>query len=69
MRASWPWVGQYLVRLAAFVPLFLAEQTFALGVARVVLTWPLVALCLAGSWWVLRRTLPPDHPGLRHPSS
>jgi hypothetical protein len=69
MRASWPWVGQYLVRLAVFVPLFLTEQAFALGVARVVLTWPLVAACLAASWWVLRRSLPPDHPGLRHPSS
>lgn len=69
MRASWVWVGQYLVRLAVFVPLFLAEQTFALGVARVALSWPLVASCLATSWWVIRRTLPPDHRGLRHPSS
>jgi hypothetical protein len=68
-RASWVWVGQYLVRLAVFVPLFMAEQTFALGVARVALSWPLVATCLATSWWVLRRTLPPDHQGLRHPSS
>jgi hypothetical protein len=35
----------------------------------VVLTWPLVAACLAVSWWVLRRTLPPGHPGLRHPAT
>lgn len=68
-RASWVWVGQYLVRLAVFVPLFLAEQTFALGIARVALSWPLIALCLASSWWVIRRTMPPGHPGLRHPSS
>ena len=68
MRASWVWVGQYLVRLAVFVPLYLADQVVALGAARVVLSWPLVALCLAASWWVLRRSLPPDHPGLRHPS-
>jgi hypothetical protein len=68
MRASWVWVGQYLVRLAVFVPLYLADQPVALGVARVALTWPLVALCLAASWWVLRRALPSDHPGLRHPS-
>jgi hypothetical protein len=68
MRASWVWVGQYLVRLAVFVPLYLADQVLALGAARVVLSWPLVALCLAASWWVLRRSLPPDHPGLRHPS-
>jgi len=68
MRASWVWVGQYLVRLAVFVPLYVADQVVALGAARVVLSWPLVALCLAASWWVLRRSLPPDHPGLRHPS-
>jgi hypothetical protein len=48
--------------------LYLADQVVALGAARVVLSWPLVALCLAASWWVLRRSLPPDHPGLRHPS-
>jgi hypothetical protein len=68
MRASWVWVAQYLVRLAVFVPLYFADQVVALGAARVVLSWPLVAACLAASWWVLRRTLPPDHPGLRHPS-
>jgi xanthosine utilization system XapX-like protein len=68
MRASWVWVAQYLVRLAVFVPLYLADQVVALGAARVLLSWPLVASCLAASWWVLRRSLPPDHPGLRHPS-
>lgn len=66
-RASWVWVGQYLFRLAVFTPLWLADQVVALATARVVLTWPLVAACLAVSWWMLRRALPPDHPGLRHP--
>jgi hypothetical protein len=66
-RASWVWVGQYLLRLAVFTPLWLTDQVVALATARVALTWPLVAACLAGSWWVLRRTLPPGHPGLRHP--
>lgn len=64
---SWVWVLQYVVRVAVFLPLYAAGQVVALGVARVVLTWPLVAACLAVSWWVIRRTLPPDHPGLRHP--
>jgi hypothetical protein len=67
MRASWVWVCQYLVRLAVFVPLYLADQVVALGAARVILSWPLIAACLAISWWVLRRSLPDDHPGLRHP--
>jgi hypothetical protein len=66
-RASWVWVLQYAVRLAVFLPLYAADQVVALGVARAALTWPLVAACLAVSWWVLRRTLPPDHPGVRHP--
>ena len=64
---SWVWVLQYVVRVAVFLPLYAAGQVVALGVARVALTWPLVAACLAVSWWVIRRTLPADHPGLRHP--
>ncbi|RZU53173.1 uncharacterized protein DUF3159 [Krasilnikovia cinnamomea] len=66
-RGSWVWVAQYLVRVAVFLPLYAAGQVVALGVARVALTWPLVAACLAASWWVIRRSLPPGHPGLRHP--
>ena len=66
-RASWVWVCQYLIRLAVFLPLWAAGQVVALGMARVALTWPLVAACLAVSWWVLRRNIPAHHPGLRHP--
>jgi hypothetical protein len=66
-RGSWLWVGQYVLRIAVFLPLWATGQVVALGVARVVLSWPLVALCLASSWWVVRRTLPDNHPGLRHP--
>jgi Protein of unknown function (DUF3159) len=66
-RASWIWVLQYVVRVAVFLPLYAAGQVVALTAARVALTWPLVAACIAVSWWVIRRTLPPDHPGLRHP--
>jgi Protein of unknown function (DUF3159) len=66
-RASWVWVGQYVVRLAVFLPLYAAGSVWALGVARLALTWPLVALCVVASWPVLRSALPPGHPGLRHP--
>jgi hypothetical protein len=66
---SWVWVGQYLVRLTVFVPLWAAHAVVALGIARGLLTWPLVAACLAVSWWVIRRSLPAGHPGLRHPRS
>jgi hypothetical protein len=68
-RASWVWVGQYLARLAVFVPLWWAGAVLWLAAAQTVLTWPLVAACLAGSWWVLRRALPPGHPGIRHPQT
>jgi hypothetical protein len=66
-RASWVWVAQYVVRLAVFVPLYYADQVVALVAARVALTWPLVAASVAVSWWIIRRSLPPGHPGLRHP--
>ena len=66
-RGSWVWVMQYVIRLAVFLPLYAAGQVVALSTARIVLTWPLVAACMAVSWWVIRRTLPEDHPGLRHP--
>jgi hypothetical protein len=66
-RASWAWVAQYLVRLAVFLPLYFADAVIALGIARVVLTWPLVAVCVAVSWPLVRTALPDGHPGLRHP--
>ncbi|MCW3820729.1 DUF3159 domain-containing protein [Micromonospora sp. DR5-3] len=66
-RASWVWAATYLLRLAVFVPLWLGGQVVALVVARVALTWPLIAAVLTVSWVVIRRSLPPGHPGLRHP--
>ena len=70
--ASWAWVGQYLVRVIVFGGLYWLSFAWpwavvALGAARVVLSWPLVAASLALSWWLLRRSLPADHPGIRHP--
>jgi hypothetical protein len=66
-RASWVWVGQYVVRLAVLLPLYAADQVVALGIARAALTWPLVAACIAASWPLIRSALPEDHPGIRHP--
>jgi hypothetical protein len=61
------WVMQYVIRVAVFLPLYAADRVLALTAARVALTWPLVAACVAVSWWVVRRTLPSGHPGLRNP--
>ncbi|WP_433617903.1 DUF3159 domain-containing protein [Dactylosporangium sp. CA-139114] len=68
-RASWVWVLQYVIRLAVFIPLYAAGAVLWLAAAQTILTWPLVAACLAVSWWVLRRALPAEHPGIRHPVS
>ncbi|KXK61620.1 hypothetical protein AWW66_12700 [Micromonospora rosaria] len=67
-RGSWVWAATYVLRLAVFVPLWLGGQVVALVVARVALTWPLVATALAVSWVVIQRSLPAGHPGLRHPA-
>lgn len=64
--ASWVWVFlQYALRVAVFGALWWSGQVVALGVARTVLTWPLIALTVAASGWVLYRALPEEHPGLR----
>lgn len=63
--ASLTWSCQYLLRVAVYLPLWWTGQLVALGVARTVLTWPLQALTIAVSGWVLYRVLPDDHPGLR----
>jgi hypothetical protein len=63
--ASWVWVGQYLIRIAVYTPLWAMGAVVALGIARLVLSWPLVAACIALSATVLVRVLPGDHPGLR----
>ncbi|GGR74221.1 hypothetical protein J2S40_001208 [Nocardioides luteus] len=67
--ASWVWVGQYVVRVAIFGPLWWSGDVVALAIARVALSWPLVALCLLVSWLVLQRSLPQEHPGIRHPQA
>lgn len=65
-RGSWIWVGQYALRMMVLWPLWYLDQVVALGLARVLLSWPLVVVCLGVSWWVVRRSLG-DHPGFRHP--
>ena len=69
-RASWVWVlGQYSLRVLVYGLLWWTGAIVALGVARIVLSWPLVAATVAVSAVVLRRSLPAGHPGLRRPST
>jgi hypothetical protein len=67
-RASWVWVFlQYTVRVVVWGGLWLAGDVIALSLVTVLLSWPLVALSIAIGGWVLFRSLPAGHPGLRHP--
>ena len=59
---------QYVVRLAVFLPLYFADAVVALGIAQTVLTWPLVAVCVALSWPLVRSALPQGHGGIRYPA-
>ena len=65
--ASWIWVAQYTIRVAVFGALWLSGSVVALGIARIALSWPLVAATVAVSALVFGHTLPDAHPGIRHP--
>ena len=65
--ASWAWVGQYVLRVAVFTPLWLDAQIYWLVTLRLALSWPLQIVCILASGWLLRRALPDGHPGFRHP--
>lgn len=66
-RASWIWAVSFLVRAGVNTPLYFTDNLVGLGISRVLLGWPMVLLVIAASWWVIRRTLPDDHPGILTP--
>lgn len=66
-RASWVWAGSFLVRAGVNLPLYLTDNVVGLGISRVVLGWPMVLVVIAMSWWIIKRSLPQDHPGILHP--
>ena len=66
-RASWVWACSFVVRAGVNLPLYLSEDVVGLGVSRVLLGWPMVLGVIALSWWIIRRSLPADHPGILHP--
>jgi Protein of unknown function (DUF3159) len=53
-RASWVWVGVFLVRLAVQLPLYLAGAVVALGVARAAMGFPIFILAVWLTYLVLR---------------
>ena len=54
-RLTYVIVGLYAVRLGVMVPLYLAGNIAALGVARVLLGWPAWVAALAVMGWLLAR--------------
>lgn len=65
-RATWPWVLLSLVRAAIQIPLILNDALVGLAIVTA-LFYFLVALTVAASWWIIKRSIPADHPGLRNP--
>ncbi|MEQ4208733.1 DUF3159 domain-containing protein [Actinopolymorpha sp. B17G11] len=61
MRAGWLWVGLFAVKLAVQLPLYLAGEVVALGIARVALGWPLWLLVLWLSYIVIKGSVPREH--------
>jgi hypothetical protein len=66
-RASWIWAASFVVRAAVNTPLYLTDNLVGLGISRVLLGWPMVLAVIAASWWVIKRSLPADHPGILTP--
>lgn len=53
-RASWIWVGMFLVRLAVQLPLYLTGALVALGIAKTAMGLPVFLVFLWLTWLVLR---------------
>lgn len=52
--AGWLWVGLFLSRLAVQLPLYLAENVNALGVARLIMGYPLFIATAWGTWLIIK---------------
>ncbi len=65
-RASWPWVLLNAVRAALLAVFIDGDNLWALA-ASGAFFYGLTVLTILASWWIIRRSLPADHPGIRHP--
>jgi hypothetical protein len=62
MRLAWVLIALNILRLAIMVPLYLAEQVAALGIAKVVLGWPAYLLAITAMGAILVRGRTPIDP-------
>ena len=61
VMAGWLWVGMFLLRLAIMYPLYKADQLNALGIASIVLGYPLFLLVIWWTWLIIK-TVPSVRP-------
>jgi len=63
---SWPWAVLNLVRTVLLILFIDGDRLWALA-ASGAFFYGLTILTIAVSWWLIKRSLPADHPGIRHP--
>jgi hypothetical protein len=64
--ASWPWVGLNLLRTVLLMAFIDGNALWALA-ASGAFFYALTVGTVAWSWFIITRTLPPEHLGIRHP--
>ena len=64
VMAGWVWVGMFVLRLVIMYPLYKADQLNALGVASIVLGYPLFLLVICWTWLIIK-TVPSVKPDIR----
>ena len=67
-RASWPWVVLNVVRTVLLLLFIDGNNLWALA-ASGAFFYGLTIVTIVASWWLIKRTLPSDHPGVRHPQT
>jgi hypothetical protein len=54
VMAGWVWVGMFVLRLVIMFPLYQADQLNALGVASIVMGYPLFLLVIWWTWLIIK---------------
>lgn len=54
-QIGWVWIAMFLFKLAVQLPLYLNDKIVALGVARVAMGLPLMAIVVVISWRILKK--------------
>ena len=65
-RASWPWAALNALRTVLLLVFIDGNNLWALAVSGAFF-YGLTIVTIAISWWLIKRTLPADHLGIRHP--